>query len=101
MSSLAASARIRRASAWSERPASFDLDGGVTDRKLLAAEMHDFVEAIRTGRPPEADGAQGLRAVAVIHAIMESALARRPVTLDEVLDGSLHAYQDTVEAART
>ena len=83
-----------------ERPASFSLDGAVTDRKLLAAEMYDFVEAIRTGRPPEADGAQGLRAVAVIHAIMESALARRPVTLDEVIDGGLHTYQDTIEAAQ-
>ena len=66
----------------------------------IEGRLDDFVEAIRTGRPPESDGAQGMRAVAVIHAIMESALARRPVTLDEVLDGSLHAYQDKVEAAQ-
>ena len=82
-----------------ERPPSFKLQSQETDRKLLAAEMLDFVEAIRTNRPPESDGAQGMRAVAVIHAIMESALAGRPVTLDEVLDGTLHAYQDRVEAA--
>ena len=82
-----------------KRPASYSLEGSLTDRKLLAAEAHDFVEAIRTGRPPEADGTAGLRSVAIIYAILESALAQRPVTVAEVLDGSLCAYQDKVEAA--
>ncbi len=82
-----------------ERPASFSLEGPVTDRKLLAAELHDFIDAVRAGRPPESDGAQGLRAVAIIMAVLESARAGRPVALAEVLDGGLHAYQDTIEAA--
>ena len=82
-----------------ERPASYSFEGPATDRKLIAAEMADFVEAVRSGRPPEVDGMGGLRSVAIIHAILESALADRRVTLDEVLDGDLHAYQDTVEAA--
>ncbi|NQT88139.1 Gfo/Idh/MocA family oxidoreductase, partial [bacterium] len=81
-----------------ERPASFDLEGPVTDRKLIAAEVHDFVEAIRQGRAPEADGQRGLRSVALIMAILESAHAGRPVSISEVLDGSLHTYQDTIEA---
>jgi predicted dehydrogenase len=82
-----------------ERAASFDLEGPVTDRKLIAAEMHAFAEAIREKSIPESSGAMGLRSVAIIHAILESALAERPVTVAEVLDGSLHAYQDAVEAA--
>ena len=82
-----------------ERPASYSFESPVTDRKLIAAEMHDFVDAVRSGRPPEVDGVAGLRSVAIIHAMLESALADRRVTLDEVLDGDLHAYQDTVEAA--
>ena len=82
-----------------ERPGSFSLEGAVTDRKLLAAELYDFVDAVRTGRPPESDGAQGLRAVATIMAILESAHAGRPVTLAEVVDGRLHTYQEAVEAA--
>lgn len=82
-----------------ERTAGFSLEGPVTDRKLIAAELWDFVDAIRAGRLPEADGAQGLRAVAIIMAILESAHAGRPVALDEVADGSLHAYQDTIDAA--
>jgi len=82
-----------------DRPGSFALDSAVTDRKLIAAELWDFVDAIRAGRSPEADGAQGLRAVAIIMAVLESAHAGRPVALDEVVDGSLHAYQDTVLSA--
>jgi len=82
-----------------ERPASYSF-GQDTDRKLIAAELADFVEAIRTGRAPEADGATGLRSVALIYAIMESALAGRPVAVRDVLEGRVHAYQDKVEAAR-
>ena len=48
---------------------------------------------------PAADGETGLRSVAIIYAIMESALSRRSVTVQEVFDGSLHAYQDMVETA--
>jgi len=83
-----------------ERPTAYVLAGPVTDRKLLAAEIYDFVDAICSSRPPEVDGTSGLRSVAIIYAILESALAKRPVTLQEVLDGSLHDYQDTVEAAQ-
>ena len=48
---------------------------------------------------PEADGAQGLRALAVTQALLESATAGRKVTAAEVLEGSLHEYQDRIEAA--
>ena len=82
-----------------ERPASYSLPGVETDRKLIAAEMHSFAQAVRTGAAPEADGPTGLRSVAVISAVMESALAGRPVSLDEVLSGELHEWQDTVEQA--
>ena len=96
-----------------ERPASYSFEGPVTDRKLIAAEMHDFVAAIRSGRgcgagdralarggrPPEADSETGLRSVAVVHSVLESAHAGRPVMIDEVIGGDLHVYQDTVEAA--
>ena len=82
-----------------QRPASYSFEGPVTDRKLIAAEMHDFVAAIRSGRPPEADSETGLRSVAVIYAVLESALSGRAVTVEEVLSGGLHAYQDTVETA--
>lgn len=87
------------AALFGQRCAGYQWEYPMTDRKLIAAELGDFVQAVRTGRRPESDGATGLRAVGIVWAIMESALARRPVTLEEVLSGELHVYQDTVEAA--
>ncbi len=83
-----------------ERPAGYHVEGPVTDRRLIAAEMHDFVAAIRNGGSPEADGAAGLRSLAIIYAILESAFSQRPVTVEEVLAGCVHAYQDRVAAAQ-
>ena len=82
-----------------ERPAQYTLPGPETDRKLIAAETHDFIEAVRTGRKPEADGAAGLRSVAIVYSILESALADKPVKVGDVVAGRVRAYQDRVEAA--
>lgn len=82
-----------------ERPSSYSLRGVETDRKLIAAEMHSFAQAVRGIGAPEADGAVGLRSVAVIGAVMESAHAGRAVTVAEVMRGDLHDWQDTVESA--
>lgn len=82
-----------------ERPFGYSYPYPETDRKLLAAEFCSFVRAVAGEAPPEADGAQGLRSLAVMQSIMESALAGRKVSVAEVLDGSLHNYQDRIEAA--
>ena len=81
------------------RPTGYSWPYPETDRKLLAAEFHSFAAAVAGEREPEADGRQGLRALAIMQAIMESATAQRVVTVAEVLDGSLHEYQDRIEAA--
>ena len=80
-----------------ERPAEYHFETTETDRKLIAAEMGDFVEAVRARRQPESTGEDGLRAVALVYAMLESSLAGRPVTMAEVLGGSVHQYQDRVE----
>jgi len=82
-----------------QRPLGYSFHYTETDRKLLAAELYSFARAVRREAPPEADGRQGLRSLAVMHAIMESAHAGRKVTVAEVLDGSLHEYQDRIEEA--
>lgn len=82
-----------------DRPSQYSFPYPETDRKLLAAEFYSFARAVAREAPPEADGAQGLRALAVTQAILESAAAGRKVTVAEVLDGSLHEYQDRIEAA--
>lgn len=65
-----------------------------TDSKLLAVEYCDFAAAIEgeAGRP-EIDGVQGARSVAMAYAWMESQVAGRMVSLQEVFDDELNAYQ--------
>ena len=71
-----------------------DVDAG-----YLAVEIADFIEAIAEKRAPEVDGMGGLRALAVVYAILESGVAKREVSVAEILDGKLHAYQDEIDAA--
>ncbi len=82
-----------------ERPGSYSLESAETDRKLIAAEVADFLAAVRLRRRPEVPGELGLRSVALVHALLESAHAGRPVTVAEVLDGDLADYQATIEQA--
>jgi predicted dehydrogenase len=81
-----------------ERPSSYHF-GGDTDRKLIAAELADFIDAVRQQRPPEVPATLGLRAVAVIYAIWESIHSSNPVRVEDVLSGKIHSFQDEVERA--
>ena len=78
---------------------------GVTDEdpkvdvKLLAYELHELGEAVLNGRPVEVDGECGLKDVAALYAIFESAVAGRTVTMSEVESGSVYGYQAEIDAA--
>ena len=67
------------------------------DSGYLAVEIDDFIEAVLNKRAPEVDGMGGLRALAVVYAILESGVAGREVSVDEVLTGKIHAYQDEID----
>jgi predicted dehydrogenase len=69
------------------------------DAGYLGVEIADFVAAALDGSAPEVDGMGGLRAMAGVYAIVESGLQGRPVAIDEILDGSAHAYQDDIDVA--
>ena len=77
----------------SEREAFFPQ--GITDGVTI--ELHDFVMAVRDGHPPEIDGLEGLRDMAVAEAIYESDAANRPVSVKDVLDGRIDAYQRPID----
>lgn len=81
-----------------ERPSAYNY-GGTTDRKLIAAELADFIDAVRHQRPPEVPAALGLRSVAVIYAIWESIHCAKPVQVEDVIAGKIHDFQDQVERA--
>jgi 1,5-anhydro-D-fructose reductase (1,5-anhydro-D-mannitol-forming) len=57
----------------------------------------DFLGAIARGGDPEASGKEGLFDLAAAFAICESNALGRPVRLDEVLDGSVSAYQADID----
>jgi UDP-N-acetyl-2-amino-2-deoxyglucuronate dehydrogenase len=64
----------------------------------FAIEVWDFAHAIRTGEKPEMDGEAGLRAKALCEACYESATAGRPVKYADVLQGTVDAYQEPIDA---
>jgi predicted dehydrogenase len=68
---------------------------GIVD--AVTIELLDFVTALRDGRPPEVDGLEGLRDMAVAEAIYESDAARRPVTTADVIEGRIDTYQRPID----
>jgi len=81
------------------RAATYDFAFPVVDRKLLAVEYAEFAGAVQGRHDVEVDAVQGTRALAVIYALLESAEAGRAVSLAEVLDGDVAAYQAEIDAA--
>ncbi|MBC8074446.1 MAG: Gfo/Idh/MocA family oxidoreductase [Chloroflexales bacterium] len=80
-----------------ERLGAYSFPFEETDRKLLAIEYADFAGAILGEHPPEVDGEQGTRSVAVSYALLESGVSRRPVTLSEVIAEELGVYQRSID----
>jgi len=63
----------------------------------FALEIRDWLEAIRRGGESETGGAEGLIDLAISYAVLEASLARRWVGVEEVLSGSLSAYQHSID----
>ena len=73
--------------------------GGGADLKLLALELAELLDAVDGGPAVEVGPEAGLSAVALVLACHESSAAGRPVTLAEVVDGTLDGYQRPVNDA--
>ena len=78
-------------------PTKVSVGDKAVDWKLIALEYHELSEAILDGRDLEIDGEEGLRDVAASHALCESAIAGRAVTMDEVCAGEVYAYQREID----
>ncbi|MEM9281043.1 MAG: Gfo/Idh/MocA family oxidoreductase [Verrucomicrobiota bacterium] len=68
---------------------------GIQDAFALA--QLDWIRAIESGSQPECSGPEGLRDLACAYAIVESHLAGRRVTIEEVESGSLRNYQAPID----
>jgi predicted dehydrogenase len=64
----------------------------------MAPEQLDFFRAIAESRQTEVSGREGLRDLAIAYAVIESSVAGRPVTVDEVERGAVDAYQREIDA---
>ena len=82
-----------------DRLTSYELAWADTDANLLAIEFDDFAGAILDDRPPEVDGAFGLRSLAISYGFLESDRLGRFVTVDELLTSDDLPYQQEIEEA--
>ncbi|WP_456695206.1 Gfo/Idh/MocA family protein [Aeromicrobium sp. P5_D10] len=64
----------------------------------LAYEIWDFARSIIESRQPEIGGPEAMTALAGGLAILESSWAKREVSISEVLDGSVDAWQASFQA---
>lgn len=79
-----------------ERIWRYDLPFPEIDRKLLAIEYADFAESILEGRPTGVDLVAAARSVALPYAMLESSKIGRAVTIKEVMNEEVSAYQDEI-----
>lgn len=75
------------------------ITAGNADWRLIALEYHEMGEAVLKGRPVELDGEEGMKDVAAVYAVCESAVAGRTVTMDEVENCRVYAYQQEIDDA--
>jgi predicted dehydrogenase len=66
-------------------------------RNDFALAQLDWLRAIESGTQPECSGPEGLRDLACAYAVVESNLARRNVTIEEIESGSLRSYQRPID----
>ncbi|MDE0027295.1 MAG: Gfo/Idh/MocA family oxidoreductase [Spirochaetaceae bacterium] len=79
--------------------AGYQLEFPAIDRKLIAVEYAELARAVADGAPVEVDVEQGMRAVAVSYAMLESAACGKPVTVEDVMTGAVRAYQEPIDDA--
>ena len=67
------------------------------DRKILAFEQHELADAVLNGSKVEVDGIEGMKDVAAVYAIFESAVAGRAVKMSEVESCQAYDYQAEID----
>jgi len=79
------------------RISSYDMDFREIDSKILAYEYLDMVHAAESGMQPEVGSREGMCALALAYALLESGMSGLPVTVDDVVEGRSSAFQDEID----
>lgn len=80
-------------------PEKSSMGDKAADWKLIAFEQHELARAVLHDDPIEVDGVEGLKDVAAVYAICESARIGRTVTMAEVESGEVYGYQAEIDEA--
>ena len=80
------------------RMSSYDVGFEAIDRILVAIEMAELASAIQSNnRRVEVDADVGMKALAVSYGILESGNSGHPVSLADIMDGTVAAYQSEID----
>ena len=80
------------------RMPSYDVGFEAIDRILVAIEMAELASAIQSNnRRVEVDAEVGMKALAVSYGILESGNSGHPVSLADIMDGTVAAYQSEID----
>ena len=80
-------------------PSGVSAEDEKVDVKLIAYQLHELGEAVLQGRQVEVDALCGLKDVAALYAVFESARAGRTVQMREVENCQVYEYQAEIDAA--
>jgi len=79
------------------RIGSYEMDFREIDSKILAYEYLDMVQAAESGGQPEVGPQEGMDALALAYALMESGASGQPVTVEGVAEGRSSEFQDEID----
>ena len=79
------------------RISSYDMDFREIDSKILAYEYLDMVHAAESGMQPEVGSREGMYALALAYALLESGMSGLPVTVDDVVEGRSSVFQNEID----
>jgi predicted dehydrogenase len=80
-----------------ERPWTYQFEFNDIDAKIVALEYYELADCILNGKTPEVSGEEGRADLALNYAPFEAGRLGRPVTLQEVIDGSAYVYQREID----
>ena len=80
------------------RISSYDMEFKDIDSKILAYQYLDMVQAAETGGQPEVGPQEGMDALALAYALMESGVSGVPVSVEDVAEGRASKFQDDIDA---
>ncbi len=82
-----------------ENSVQYEMPFQEVDSKIIAIEYHDFASAILNDQQPEVDGILGMKAVAAIYGILESAVLGTSVKMSDIESGEICGYQEEIDRA--